>query len=269
MGKRQRPDDSAASPQPPSSAPGDPLGQLEATLGYTFTQRTLLVDALTHRSYLNEAGRHGAVANERLEFLGDAVLALVSAEMVYRERPTEPEGRLTQLRVALVRTTTLANFARALRLGDYLRVGRSEESLGGRDRESVNAAAFEAVLGAIYLDGGLAAAERFLDPLLHQALAQATAQQSIKDAKSRLQELAQGRLGVTPRYRLVGAEGPSHDRRFVVEALIGAHVAARGEGRSKQQAEQQAASRALEDPGWLEAEAEDAPETGDEPVRHS
>ncbi|HEX6540827.1 MAG TPA: ribonuclease III [Ktedonobacterales bacterium] len=229
----------------------DPLAPLEATLGYTFTQRQLLVDALTHRSYLNEAGR-GAISNERLEFLGDAVLALVSAELVYRERPTEPEGQLTQLRVALVRTSTLANFARDLHLGSYLRLGRSEALLGGRDRESVIAAAFEAVLGAIYLDGGLAAAERFLDPLLRAALA-ATAQRSIKDAKSRLQELAQGRLGVTPRYRLVSTEGPSHDRRFVAEVLVGAYVAAQGEGRSKQQAEQEAAARALQDPGWLEA----------------
>src|SRR5690348_7793361 len=259
MAKDRRPSEAIEKP-----AQADPLAPLEATLGYHFSQRPLLVDALTHRSYLNEAGRSGVVSNERLEFLGDAVLALVSAEIVYRERPTEPEGRLTQLRVALVRTTTLANFARALHLGAYLRLGRSEASLGGRDRESVIAAAFEAVLGAIYLDGGLAAGERFLDPLLHQALAQATAQQSIKDAKSRLQELAQGRLGVTPRYRLVGAEGPSHDRRFLVEVLVGMHVAARGEGRSKQQAEQQAASRALEDPGWLEAESGDSAETSEQ-----
>jgi ribonuclease-3 len=112
------------------------------------------------------------------------------------------------------------------------------------------------VLGAIYLDGGLAAAERFLDPLLHAALARATAQQSIKDAKSRLQELAQGRLGVTPRYQLVSADGPSHDRRFIAEVLVGIHVAAQGEGRSKQQAEQEAAAHALEDPGWLETDEE-------------
>jgi ribonuclease III len=237
----------------------DPLVALEATLGHHFADRQLLVDALTHRSYLNEAGRRGVRSNERLEFLGDAVLALVSAELVYRERPDEPEGRLTQLRVALVRTTTLADFARALGLGAYLRLGRSEAVLGGSDRESVIAAAFEAVLGAIYLDGGLAAAQRFLDAQLQAALARATAQQNIKDAKSRLQELAQGRLGVTPRYRLVSAEGPSHDRRFVAEVLIGVFVAAQGTGRSKQQAEQEAAAHALEDPGWLDAETN--PET--------
>ena len=263
MAKRQHADSSATSetlgtsdmPAIPTQPPmrDDPLEPLETTLGHTFTERQLLVDALTHRSYLNEAGRNTVISNERLEFLGDAVLALVSAEMVYRERPTEPEGQLTQLRVALVRTTTLADFARDLHLGDYLRLGRSEASLGGRDRESVIAAAFEAVLGAIYLDGGLAEAERFLDPLLHDALAWAIAQQSIKDAKSRLQELAQGHLGVTPRYRLASTEGPSHDRRFVAEVLVGEYVIAQGEGRSKQQAEQQAATRALEDPGWLEA----------------
>ncbi len=235
-----------------SSVQEDPLAPLETILGYVFVERQMLVDALTHRSYLNEAGRASVISNERLEFLGGAVLALVSAELVYRELPTAPEGQLTQLRVALVRTTTLANFARDLHLGAYLRLGRSEAQLGGRDRESVIAAAFEAVLGAIYLDGGLAAAQRSLDPQLRAALARATAQRSIKDAKSRLQELAQGRLGVTPRYRLVSAEGPSHDRRFIAEVLVGAHVAAQGEGRSKQQAEQSAADHALEDPGWLE-----------------
>ena len=257
----------AKGPKPRTTEPpaqGDPLAPLEATLGYTFNQRQLLVDALTHRSYLNEAGRgNDVISNERLEFLGDAVLALVSAELVYRERPTEPEGQLTQLRVALVRTTTLANFARDLHLGAYLRLGRSEAVLGGRDRESVIAASFEAVLGAIYLDGGLAASQRFLDPLLRAALALATAQQSIKDAKSRLQELAQGRLGVTPRYRMVSAEGPSHDRRFVAEVLLGEYVAAQGKGRSKQQAEQEAAAHALEDPGWLEADLDNSDKDAD------
>lgn len=232
------------------------LAALGATLGYTVKDRQLLIDALTHRSYLNEAGKPGIPSNERLEFLGDAVLALVSADLVYHERPEDPEGTLTQLRVALVRTTTLADFARRLGIGQYLRLGRSEAMLGGRDRESVIAAAFEAVLGAIYLDGGISAARAFLDPLLREALGRAVAQHSIKDAKSRLQELAQGRLGVTPRYRLVGTEGPSHERLFVAEVDVGALIAGRGEGRSKQQAEQAAAEQALRDPGWLEAPAE-------------
>ncbi len=225
------------------------LADLQRKLRYTFRSPQLLLDALTHRSFLNEYGP-GISSNERLEFLGDAVLAFVSADLVYTERPEDNEGILTQLRVALVRASTLAAFARQLALGSYLRLGRSEATLGGRDRESVIASAFEAVVGAIYLDGGIEAARAFLDPFLREALARTAAQQRIKDDKSLLQELAQGRLGVTPRYRLVSAEGPAHARTFVAEVLLGEHVAARGEGSSKQQAEQAAAHNALSDPGW-------------------
>lgn len=225
------------------------LADLQQKLRHTFRTPQLLVDALTHRSYLNEYGSD-IPSNERLEFLGDAVLALVSADLVYTERPADSEGILTQLRVALVRASTLADFARRLGLGPYLRLGRSEATLGGRDRESVIASAFEAVVGAIYLDGGIDAARAFLDPFLRDALAEATVQQRIKDDKSLLQELAQGRLGVTPRYRLVSAEGPAHAHTFVAEVLLGEHVAARGEGSSKKQAEQAAAHNALLDPGW-------------------
>jgi ribonuclease III len=225
------------------------LADLQQKLRYIFRSQQLLVDALTHRSYLNEYGPEIS-SNERLEFLGDAVLALVSADLVYTERPADSEGILTQLRVALVRASTLADFARQLALGAYLRLGHSEATLGGRDRESVIASAFEAVVGAIYLDGGIDAARTFLDPFLREALARATAQQRIKDDKSLLQELAQGRLGVTPRYRLVSAEGPAHARTFIAEVLLGEHIAARGEGQSKQQAEQAAAHNALLDPGW-------------------
>jgi ribonuclease-3 len=225
------------------------LADLQQKLRYTFRSPELLLDALTHRSYLNEYGPDIS-SNERLEFLGDAVLALVSANLVYIARPADSEGILTQLRVALVRASTLADFARQLSLGSYLRLGRSEATLGGRDRESVIASAFEAVVGAIYLDGGIEASRAFLDPFLREALARATTQQRIKDDKSLLQELAQGRLGVTPRYRLVSAEGPAHARTFVAEVLLGEHVAARGTGQSKQQAEQAAAHNALADPGW-------------------
>src|SRR5262245_31022284 len=169
------------------------LVDLQHRLRYTFHTSQLLVDALTHRSYLNEYGPENN-SNERLEFLGDAVLALVSADLVYAERPEDNEGILTQLRVALVRASTLAAFARQLSLGAYLRLGRSEATLGGRDRESVIASAFEAVVGAIHLDGGIEAARAFLDPFLREALARTRAQQRIKDDKSLLQELAQGRL---------------------------------------------------------------------------
>lgn len=228
------------------------LAALEVALGHTFSRRQLLVDALTHRSYAYEFAGPGVVSNERLEFLGDAALALITSEMLYRHHPDDDEGALTQLRAALIRASTLAEFARALPLGPYLRLGRGEETTGGRDRELLIASAFEAILGALYLDGGLTATRAFLEPLLDEAQIRVVEQRRIKDDKSLLQELAQGQLGLTPRYRIVGHEGPSHDRTFVVEVTLGEFVAARGEGRNKQLATQAAAHNALADPGWLD-----------------
>ena len=245
-------------PQPPkqtapeSEATRSPE-ELQQALGYTFATRQLLQDALTHRSYLNEFGGPGIVSNERLEFLGDAVLALVSADLLYREYPEAPEGELSQLRVALVRASALAEFARQLDLGAYLRFGRSEQTRVGRTRESLLASAFEALLGALYLDGGMPVVWTFLEPRLRAEMARAIAQRRIKDAKSLLQELAQSHLSVTPTYQTVSAEGPAHERTFVVEVVLGSLVAARGSGRSKQQAEQAAAQAALQDQGWAEA----------------
>ena len=141
-------------------------------------------------------------------------------------------------------------FARAVRVGPHLRLGRGEEATGGRERELLLASAFEAVLGALYVDGGLRATRRFLEPLLRQEAARAIAGKRIKDDKSRLQERAQAQLGVTPSYRVVSESGPSHDRTFVVEVLLGERAVAHGEGRSKRQAEQEAARAALADPGW-------------------
>src|SRR6185437_11835890 len=192
----------------------------------------------------------GVASNERLEFLGDAVLALVSADQLYQQRPEAQEGDLTQLRAALVRASTLADFARRIPLGPYLRLGRGEEATGGRDRETLIASAFEAVIGALYLDAGLAAAQDYLLPLLRAEAANAVQQRRVKDDKSLLQELAQGQLSVTPRYVVVNQEGPSHDRIFSVEALVGEVVIGRGQGHSKREAEQAAAHAALQDPGW-------------------
>ncbi len=228
--------------------------QLQRALNHTFAEPGLLVDALTHRSYLNEHGGPGVVSNERLEFLGDAVLALVSAELLYRQFPHAPEGELTQLRAALVRGTALAGFARRYALGEAVRVARSEEQKSGRERDALLAATFEAVLGALYLDAGLEEARRFLTPLLTEEAEGAIQQRRVKDAKSRLQELAQARLGVTPRYRTVSESGPAHQRTFTVEVVIGELAPARGEGPSKQQAEQAAARLALQDQGWLDDE---------------
>jgi len=228
----------------------DPLASLEAALGHTFANRQLLLDALTHRSYAYEFAAPGVVSNERLEFLGDAVLALVSADQLYLQRPESQEGDLTQLRAALVRASTLADFARRIPLGPYLRLGRGEESTGGRDRETLIASAFEAVIGALYLDAGLEVTQAYLIPLLRAEASSAVSQRRVKDDKSLLQELAQGQLGVTPRYVVIHQEGPSHLRIFTVEALVGEVVIGRGQGHSKREAEQAAAHAALQDPGW-------------------
>ncbi len=239
------PDASSPDPQGPAA-----LSALQRALGYAFTTLHPLLDALTHRSYAFEHPGPDVVPNERLEFLGDAVLELISSDLLYRRFPDASEGELTDLRAALVRASTLAAFARALSLGPHLRLGKGEEATGGRDRELLLASAFEAVLGALYLDGGLDVTRRFLEPQLREEVGRAIAQKRIRDDKSRLQELAQARLGVTPTYRVIDQSGPSHARRFAVEVLLGDIVAARGEGRSKRLAEQAAAHEALADDGW-------------------
>jgi ribonuclease-3 len=237
---------------------GDAVGGLEHALGRQFANRQLLLDALTHRSYAYEFAGPGVVHNERLEFLGDAVLALVSADLLFTRFPAADEGMLTQYRAALVRASTLARFAERFNLGPRLRLGRGEKATGGQSRESLLASAFEAVIGALYLDGGMPVARAVLDPLLAEEIAridQTGGQRQIKDAKSLLQELVQGSLGFTPRYRMVAESGPSHERTFTVEVLIGELVAGHGEGQSKRQAEQAAAHNALSDPGWRELAA--------------
>ncbi len=224
---------------------------LERRLGWHFHQRQLLWEALTHRSYVFEKPAPGLSHNERLEFLGDAILAFLSADYLFRTYPALSEGELTDTRAALVKAPTLANFARQIHLGDYLRMGRGEVRSGGRKRDPLLAAAFEAVLGALYLDGGLEAVRRFLLPLLEQEARRVVAGGRLKDDKSLLQELAQAHLGITPTYRVVTEEGPAHSREYTVEALLGEHVAGQGRGRSKQSAEQNAARQALEASGWL------------------
>lgn len=247
----------SASHPPPISPSSDPMSDedsldaLERALGHTFANRGLLRDALTHRSYLNEHSEPGLVSNERLEFLGDAVAGLVSADLLYHEFPKVDEGALTQLRAALVRGTTLAEFARKLDLGRYLRVGRSEDTGAGRDRWLLLASTFEAVVGALYLDGGMTVARHLLEPYLREELPKLQARHAIKDDKSLLQELAQARLGITPRYTVVDQSGPAHERTFTIAVLIGEIETARGTGPSKRAAEQAAAHAALADRGWL------------------
>ncbi len=233
-----------------------PLTELEAALGHTFSDRQLLLDALTHRSYVHEFAAEGVVSNERLEFLGDAALGIVASDLLYAAYPEATEGELTTLRAALVRASTLAAFAREIALAPHLRLGRGEDATGGRERELLLARAFEAVIGAVYVDGGIEATRRTLDPFLRDELKRIAAQHTIKDSKSLLQEVSQERLGFTPTYRVVEERGPSHDRVFVVEVALGEFIAGRGEGKSKRQAEQQAAAAALRDDGWRDDAAD-------------
>jgi ribonuclease-3 len=230
--------------------PADGLDALQCDIGHTFTQPDLLLDALTHRSFVHEFTAPGIVSNERLEFLGDAALALVSADYLYRASPEATEGDLTAVRAALVRASTLATLARQVRLGRYLRLGRGEEVTGGRHRDLLLASAFEAVLGALYLDGGLPVVRSVLEPRLEPLARDLLASGRVKDDKSILQEKAQAQLGVTPTYHVVDTSGPSHQPSFTVEVRLGERALARGKGRSKRQAEQAAAHEALGDPGW-------------------
>ncbi|HEY5003284.1 MAG TPA: ribonuclease III, partial [Ktedonobacteraceae bacterium] len=223
--------------------------QLETVLGIHFQNPQLLTLALTHRSYIYETAGEGQTSNERLEFLGDSILALVSAEFLYRTFPDLAEGELTDARAILVRTETLATFAREINLWNFLLMGKGEQNSGGGQR--VLASAFEAILGAIYLDQGLMAVQDFLLPRLTPLAQTIISKRLFKDNKSLFQELAQAHDGITPSYRLLSQEGPSHNREFTVEVMLGDQIAGKGQGRNKQTAEQEAARVALESRGWI------------------
>ena len=222
---------------------------LEKTLGIHFENQALLQQALTHRSYIYEAAGEGLSSNERLEFLGDSILAFISADYLYRAYPELSEGELSDLRAALVRRETLATFAQAIDLGKFLLMGKGEQSSGASQR--VMASTYEAILGAIYLDKGLSAVQQFLMPGLEPLAKNIVSKRLFKDQKSLFQEQAQAHVGITPTYRLVSQEGPSHNREFTVEVLLGEEVAGRGQGRNKQAAEQAAAHDALVGRRWL------------------
>jgi ribonuclease III len=222
---------------------------LEEKLGIHFQDGSLLKLALTHSSYIYETSGEGLNSNERLEFLGDSVLACISADFLYRSFPELSEGDLSNTRAALVRGETLAQFAREINLGDFLIMGKGEANNKGY---RVLAAAFEAMLGAIYLDQGIEATQRFLLPRLEPMAHHIVKKRLFKDHKSLFQEQAQAQTGITPAYRLVGQEGPSHNREFTIEALLGDEIAGRGQGRNKQTAEQAAAFAALRNRGWIE-----------------
>lgn len=225
--------------------------RLQAALGFEtasglhYQDKTLLQRALTHRSFINETRDFMLADNERLEFLGDAVLDFVIGEFLYNRFPEMREGALTNLRAALVRQETLAHFAQELNLGEHLMLGRGEAETGGRTRPALLCAGFEALIGALYLDQGLEAIKEVLFPLVEPVLPELVAWAEIKDAKSRLQEWSQRHLQSTPRYRTIAAEGPDHAKVFTVQVIIDDQVCGTGEGHSKQKASQHAASEAL------------------------
>jgi ribonuclease-3 len=222
---------------------------LEETLGVHFENQAILQQALTHRSYIYEAAGEGLSSNERLEFLGDSILAFISADYLYRAYPELSEGELSDLRAALVRRETLATFAQTIDLGKYLLMGKGEQGSGVSQR--VLASVYEAILGALYLDQGLTTVQQFLMPGLEPLAKNIVSKRLFKDQKSLFQEQAQAQVGITPTYRLVSQEGPSHNREFTVEVLLGEEVAGRGQGRNKQAAEQEAAHAALVSRGWI------------------
>lgn len=220
--------------------------EFQTHLGKQFIDQSLLLRALTHPSYLNEHPTDGLEDNQRLEFLGDAVLDFVAGELLYHKFPEAPEGRMTRLRAALVRTETLAEFAKTCLVNDALLLGRGEEDSGGRERANNLCAAFEAIMGALYLDQGVDAVREAVTPLFEEALDQIIQFELDKDAKSKLQEWSQASLGITPSYQTVDSRGPDHAKEFTVAVIIGEQEYARGTGSSKQTAAQEAARTALE-----------------------
>jgi ribonuclease-3 len=216
--------------------------ELEDKIGYHFRDRSLLVRAITHSSYANEKRMDKLDSNERLEFLGDAVLEVVSSEFLYETYPQLPEGELTRKRASMVCEPSLAISAREMNLGSYLRMGKGEDMTGGRERDSITSDAVEAVIGAIYLDGGLANAKEFimnhvLNDIEHKAL--------FYDSKTILQEIVQGRKMEEPKYRLIKSIGPDHNKSFVVEVVVGDQVYGPCQGHTKKSAEQAAAYEAV------------------------
>ncbi len=223
----------------------DARAQLEGRIGYCFRQGTLLDEALTHRSALNESLDREARDNERLEFLGDAVLGLMVASLLLERFPQKREGELSRLRASLVGEAPLARLSRSLGLGEYLVMGKGERLTGGADRTSLLADAFEALLAAVYLDGGPVAATTLVTRLFLPLLPAVASDMVGRDFKTALQELAQARFGAVPHYRLDSISGPPHNRRFTISVILQEELLGEGEGGSKKEAAQEAAQAAL------------------------
>lgn len=218
------------------------LQNLEERIGYRFRNKALLKQALTHSSYTNEQRINRAKNYERLEFLGDAVLELVTSDFLFRGSPDIPEGELTKLRASMVCEPSLAFCARDLELGQFILLGRGEEATGGRERDSIISDVMEAVIGAVYLDGGMEPAKTFIDRFI---LSDLEDKRLFYDSKSSLQELVQGKLKKDVSYELLEESGPEHNKTFRVSVHMGGECLGTGEGKTKKAAEQQAAYRAL------------------------
>lgn len=224
------------------------IEKFEQIIGYTFKDKNLIYQAFSHSSYANEKKKPGG-SNERLEFLGDSVLSIVVSEYLYTHLTHIAEGELTKLRASLVCEKSLHVFARQISLGDFLMLGKGEENTGGRERPSILADAFEAVIAAIYLDGGLEAARRHILRFIPEDI-QHRKKPVFNDFKTILQEIVQKNPEEKVEYILAGEEGPDHNKRFVVEVCLNSNVIGRGKGKSKKEAEQLAAKEALELMGY-------------------
>jgi len=223
------------------------LESLQTILKYRFRNIDLLTQALTHSSYAHESLQEERFDNERLEFLGDAVLNVAMSHLIMERFRDQPEGELTRMRASTVNEKALARVSRRMDLGRFILLGKGEDQTGGREKDSILADCYEAILGALYLDGGYNKAFRMVQSHFSEALAEVGQKIPRQDCKSRLQERTQNRYGTIPRYSVVSESGPDHEKRFVVSVSIDGMVVARGEGKSKREAEQRAAKAALDE----------------------
>ncbi len=226
------------------------LSKLEKITGVVFIDKIHLLTAITHRSYLNEHREAKQEHNERYEFLGDAILELVVTDFLFRKYPEKPEGELTAVRAALVNTVSLSDVATRMNINEHLLLSKGEAKDTGRARQYILANAFEALIGAIYLDQGYDAAKEFVAVHLFDKTETIVMKRLWQDAKSRLQEVAQEQVSITPSYNTLDQAGPDHDRMFTVGVFLGQEKIAEGQGRSKQEAEQSAAEAAIAAKGW-------------------
>ena len=227
------------------------FGQFEKQIGITFSDKDLLIQAFVHRSFINEKAGRGLKHNERLEFLGDAVLELAVTDFLYKKFSDEPEGVLTAYRAAMVNTISLSRAAKKLDLEAFLLLSKGERMDTNKGREHILANTFEALVGALYIDGGFQVARAFIENSLFDYIHEIVEQKLYKDAKSYFQEVAQEKQKVTPHYELVEAIGPDHDKEFIMGVFLEDKKIAEGKGYSKQKAESEAARAGLEKLGWL------------------